>query len=71
MQHTEDRESIMILISGACDSDARRADIEIAELVQLLGLPDSVRPAAQALPLEQKENQGENPPLAAETLAKE
>ena len=57
----------MTLILWACDSDSM-TDIELAELVQLLGLPESVTPItpSQAPPLEQKENQGESSTLAEE-----
>lgn len=46
--------------------------MEIAELIRLLGLPESVIPAvpSQAPLLEQKEDQGENS-APAETPAKE
>ena len=61
MQHTEDRKSTVDIDSSPCDSYSWHVDIEIAELVQLLGLPESVTPAApsQAPPPEQKESQGE------------
>ena len=48
------------------------ADVEIAELAQHLGLPESVIPTApsQAPPPEQKEHQGEGS-VSAATPAKE
>jgi hypothetical protein len=76
MQHSGDRKSMgSILISWTCDSNPWHADIEIAELVQLLGLPEPVTPVApsqvQAPLPEQKGIQGENSTPDAETPAKE
>ena len=63
----------MVSISRAYNSDPWDVDIEIAELVQLLGLPESVIPAppSQAVPLEQKESQDESLIPGGETPTKE